>query len=351
MARQSFFDTLAERLRRLPGIEAVAISDTVPPAGSVHTRPLDFFQLSGAPASGSQPAGIVAWRSVSPDYFRALNIPILRGRGFERKDETGQGSVVVLSQSLMHRLFPHEDPIGKTIRLNQRSPVSTVVGVVADVKNNGLSRPADPEYYVPRREVADPNVGRDVSTTTRSLHVYDGEAFLIVRGAASPDAMAKWIRAGTAALDATVPVTIRTMDERVRSLAERPRFTAALLSFFAFIAVCVTAVGLYGLVSFLAAQRTREIGVRMAVGATRVEIVGLMLGHALRWTAVGVGCGIAASALAVRFLQSLLFQVQGEITMLLAGMSAVMIIFEAGAAFLPSMRAARMDPVAALRTE
>ena len=351
MARQQFFDRLAERLGRLPGIAAAAISDTVPPGGSVHTRPLDFFEVSGAPAKGSQAAGIVAWRSVSADYFRALSIPIVRGRGFERKDESGPENVVIVSESLARRLFPHEQAIGKTFRLNQRSPVFTVVGVAADVKNNGLARPADPEYYVPRKELTDPNVGRDVSMTTRSLHAYDGEAFLIVRSAAAPAAVANWIRAQTAAMDGTVPVSISTMAGRVRGLSERPRFTAALLSLFASVALALAAAGLYGLISFLTVQRTREAGIRMTVGATPLDIVRLVVRQALVWTMWGVGVGVAGSTTTVRLLRGLFFHVEEENPLILGSMAALMILVATGAALIPAVRAARIDPVSALRNE
>lgn len=351
MARQQFFDTLADRLRRLPGIKAVAISDTVPPTGSVHTRPIDFFQVSGAPASGSQPAGIVAWRAVSPDYFAALNIPILRGRGFERTDLAGKDHVMVMSTSLAQRFFPHKDAIGKTLRLNLKSPVFTVIGIVPDVKNNGLARPSDPEYYIPRVQITDPTIGVDATIIARSLHVYDGEAFLIVRSAAQPAAVEEWIRSQTAAMDSTVPVTINTMTERIRALSERPRFTAALLSFFAFVGVTLAAAGLYGLISFLVVQRTQEIGVRMAVGATAAGILRLMLQYALRWTAGGVAIGMIATIIAVRSLHSLFFHVAIGNPILFGAVVFVMILVAVGAALGPAIRAARIDPIAALRHE
>lgn len=351
VARQQFFDTLANRLRRLPGIKAVAISDTAPPTGFVHTRPLAFFQASGAPAAGSQPTGIVAWRAVTADYFRALGIPILRGRSFKESDESGKENLMVISASLAHLLFQREDAIGKTIRLNLKSPVYTVVGVAADVKNNGLSRSPDPEYYVSRKQITDPSVGRDESIITRSLHFYDGEAYLIVRSASAPAAVAGWIRNETAALDPTVPVTISTMAERVRSLSERPRFTAALLGFFALVGVTLAATGLYGLISFLVAQRMREMGVRMAVGATSFAVVKLMLGHALRWTVGGVIIGTMAAVAAARLLQSLFFHVSAERPVILVAAASVMIAVASGAAVFPALRAGRIDPVVALRHE
>lgn len=351
VSRQQFFDHLANRLRRLPGVKAVAISDTAPPTGFVHNRPLAFFQVAGAPMRGSEPTGIVAWRSVTADYFAALGIPILRGRGFEESDSKGQDHVIVVSTALMHRLFPHDDPIGKTLRLNPKSPVFTVVGVVPDVKNNGVSQPSDPEYYIPRKEITDPNVGLDESIVTRSLHLYDGEAFLIVRSASAPGAVADWIRSETAALDASVPVTISTMAERIRGLSERPRFTAALLSFFAFVGVTLAATGLYGLISFLAVQRTQEIGVRVAIGATPFAIFRLMLAHALGWTAAGIAIGMAASAAAVRALHSLFFHVSPESPMLFGAVASLIILVAIGAVLRPAVKAARIDPLTALRHE
>gem|GEM_PF-3455898 len=201
---------------------------------------------------------------------------MLQGRTFREEEVTGAAPAVIISSSLARKVFPGERAVGRAVHLYRDPldfPPPIVVGVCGDVPNNGLSESPDPEYYVPRKKITDPNLGRDAALVGRSLHLYDGEAFVIVRGIARADIMANWIRTEAAALDRTVPVTIATMHERLRAVSERPRFTAALLSLFAFAGVALAAGGLYGLISFLVIQRTREMGVRLAIGATQGQIV------------------------------------------------------------------------------
>lgn len=353
-SRQEFFDTLASRLRPMPGVEAVAISDTVPPSGFVHSKPLASVQVVGRPAPERRPGGIVAWRRVSPEYFAALAIPMLQGRSFRQDEITGQSPAVVISNSLARKVFPGQRAIGQAVHLFVDPldfPPPIVIGVCGDVPNNGLSQTPDPEYYLPRKKITDPALGRDAIMAGRSLHIYDGEAFVIVRGSARPDAIANWIRTSAAALDRTVPVTIATMQERMHAVSERPRFTAVLLSLFALIGVVLAAAGLYGLISFLVLQRTREVGVRMAVGATSGQIVRLILLHALRWTLAGVAAGLVAAAIAARSLGSLLFQVRAENPALFGAAALLMIAVSVAAALAPSLRAAKIDPMIALRHE
>mgnify|MGYP001553143828 CR=1 FL=1 len=187
--------------------------------------------------------------------------------------------------------------------------------------------------------------------TGRSLHIYDGEAFLIVRGSVRPDVIANWIRTSAAGLDRTVPVTIATIEQRMHTVSERPRFIAVLLAFFALIGVTLAAGGLYGLISFLVLQRTREVGVRMAVGATSGQIVRLILAHALRWTLGGVAVGLIAATVAARSIGSLLFQVHAENPVLFGAAALLMIAVGVTAALAPSLRAAKIDPMIALRHE
>jgi predicted permease len=352
-SRQQFFEDLTARLRLLPGVESVAVADTVPPTGFVHSKPAGAIQEVGRPA-GRDPGGIVAWRAVSPEYFAALGIPMLAGRTFREAERTSPDNVVILSRSLARRVFPTGDGVGRTVHL-QRNPLdfpgSTVVGVCGDAPNRGLAETPDPEYYLLRKKITDPNMGRDLSMVGRSLHSSDGEAFVIVRSTARPEIVANWIRTEAASLDRTVPVNIATMQQRLHAVSERPRFSALLLSFFAVTGVLLAATGLYGLISFLVVQRTQEVGVRMAVGATPLQIVKLILGHALRWTLAGVVVGLIGTAMAVRSLRGLLFQVPAENPALFAMAAVLMIVVTIAAAWLPSLKAARIDPMVALRHE
>jgi putative ABC transport system permease protein len=353
-SRQELFDTLASRLRPMPGVEAVAISDTVPPSGFVHSKPLESVQVVGRPALERRPRGIVAWRRVSPEYFAALGIPMLQGRSFRQEEIAGKSPAVVISNSLARKVFPGERAIGRAVHLFVDPldfPPPIVVGVCGDVPNNGLSQTPDPEYYLPRKKITDPTLGRDASMTGRALHIYDGEAFLIVRGSARPDVIANWIRTSAVALDRTVPVTIATIEQRIHAVSERPRFAAVLLSLFAAVGVALAAGGLYGLISFLVVQRTREVGVRMAVGATSRQIVQLILLHALRWTLGGIAVGLITAAVAARSLGTLLFDVRAENPVLFGAAALLMIAVSIAAALAPSLRASRIDPMIALRHE
>ena len=354
-SRQQFFDDLTNRLRRFPGVSAVAISDTLPPTGFVHSRPLSALRALGMPPAEQTSGRIVAWRFVSPEYFRALGIRILQGRPFQETDVTSNENVIIISASLARHLFGSTDPLGQAVSLfrapGAESPQYTVVGVAEDVKNNGLTAPADAEYYVPRKRIADPNAGRDASMAARALHQYDGEAFVTVRSASRPDIVTNWIRTEIAAMDPTVPAIIGPMQQRLGQVSERPRFSAALLSLFAAVGVMLAAAGLYGLMSFLVSRRTQEVGVRMALGATPGRIALLVLGHALRWSAVGVAIGVAGSIAAARVLRSLLFGVSASDPAMIGAASGLLLVVAAAAALLPSLRAARVDPVAALHHE
>jgi putative ABC transport system permease protein len=358
-SRQQFFDDLASRLRALPGVTAVAVSDTVPPSGFVHSRPLSALQASGMrpmDRPSDQGSGrIAAWRSVSPGYFSALGIPVLQGRAFQEGDVTSKENIVILSAALARYLFADQQPVDRVIRLGPESRDYTVVGVAADVKNNGISAAADPEYYLPRKKIVDPNAGRQSSLVARTLHQYDGEAFVIVRSASRPDAVTSWIRTEIAAIDPSIPAVVSPMEQRVRQNSERPRFSAALLSLFAFAGVMLAATGLYGLMSFLVARRTQEVGVRMALGATPAGIARLVLAHALRWALLGVAVGLAGSVAAARVLRSLLFQggagLRPADAALIGGAAALLLAVTVAATLLPSLRAARVDPMLALRQE
>ena len=349
-SRQQFFEELSARLRNLPGVKAVALSDTAPPIGFIHTRPARTLQVVGQRSDKPLPAGIVAWRSVSPGYFAALGIPIREGRNFTQKDRIGQDNPIIINQTWALHLFGKENPVGRVIRLGSDS-LLTIIGVAADVRNNGLSQPTDPEYYIVRKQVSDPNLGRDEVLASRSVHWYDGEAFLIVRSSAGPATVARWIRGTLTALDPTVPAAISSMQTRLATLSERPRFTTMLIGFFALVGLALAASGLYGLVSFLVTQRMQELGIRMAVGATRVQIVRLMLSQVLYWSLSGVSIGCAITVLVVRSLRTLVFQVPVENPLLFALAACLLIAVALAAALLPSLRAAQIDPVSTLRRE
>jgi putative ABC transport system permease protein len=344
-ARQmAFFERLEARLDRLPGVTAAALSDSIPPSGPMRAMPYTAIQAERHPRYTKGVGGMIGWRFITPGYFAAMGVPILRGRGFTPQDRNAAENSVVISASLARRLFPQEDPIGRHVRFSG-APWYTVAGICGDVKSQGLAEPAGPEYYLVRRRGDDPVYRNQMPPTG-----WRG-AYAIIRTPEDPAAAADTLRRTIAALDPTVPIEVRTMRERVGRLAERPRFDATLLGLFAAMGVLLAAIGLYGVIAFLVAQRTQEIGVRMALGATPPDIVKLMLSHVARWTLLGTLLGIAGSLASAHWLRAMLFGVTAYDPVAIASAVVLLLSVAMLAAWLPSRRAARVDPMRALRIE
>jgi hypothetical protein len=242
-------------------------------------------------------------------------------------------------------MFPGQDPLGRHIRPGPDADWLTVVGVAGNVKNGGLAEPADPEYYVVRKHFAD-----GIFQNQEPPYGWRG-ASVILRGSASQQALAGWLRSEIAALDSTLPVSIASMSQRVHQLAERPRFNAVLLSLFAGMGVLLAAIGLYGVMSFLVAQRTQEIGVRMALGATPRMITTQVLSSSALWTAAGAAAGLIGSFFAARSLGAMLFQVSPADPWTLSAALTLLCGVALLAAWIPARRAARTDPMHALRQD
>lgn len=340
--RWSFFETLESRLHGIPGL--AALTDTLPLAPS-HSTLLATIAVEGRSLPGQGTGGTVLWRIVSPEYFSALNIPILRGRAFSEADRSSSDNPVIISESLAGLLFRGEDALGKRIQPNLTPPWFTVIGIARDVKNSALSTPSSPEYYFVRKHLVDYGLGN------RATWNGARNASVIVRSPLDHASVSDWLRKEIAALDPTLPVQIQTMELRVRGLEQQPRFNAFLLTSFAAIGLLLGLIGLYGVISFLVGQRTREIGVRLALGATPRGIMNLVLGEAARWTLLGITLGAAGSLLAARFIRALLFEVPTNDYLSLAFCVALLFAIAMLAAFIPSRRAAATNPLVALRYE
>jgi predicted permease len=333
---------LEQELTALPGVEAAGISDSAPPSGGMRGRPYSTIEIEGQHKIPEGTGGMVAWRYVTPGYFSALKIPIVRGRAFQENDRAPDVNAVILSATLARQMFPNESAIGKHILKTANGQWSTVVGVTGDVVNSGAAQQSEPELYLPRKGVVD---------TTLLGPSGAREAYIIARTAIAPQLAASSLRSAISAVDPTLPVELQTMRQRLGEMEARPRFDALLLSTFAAMGVMLAGIGVFGVMSFLVSQRTREIGVRMALGATPGDIVKWTLRHAARWTFVGLLAGLAGSLAEGRLMGSFLFEVRatdpGTLLAAMAFLCAVALV----AAVIPARRAARIGPTNALRQE
>jgi len=336
--QKEFFLRAEAALRHLPGVSTAAIADTVPPGGNEHDQIYSIMEVAGRAAPAGGTGGMVQWRQVTPEYFKTLDIPIERGQGFTEEERQSKGYFLVLSQSLAGKLFPSEDPIGKQVKPTPGDPWHVVVGVAGDVKNGGLEAEEKPEFYRLRRN--DLEDWRSAPS-----------AVLILKTSTPPNSLALWVRSQIAKIDGTVPVEIETMNERVAGLADRPRFETALLSFFACTGLVMAVIGLYGVVAFMAQQRTREIGIRIAVGADRGDVLGLILREGVRLIVIGGAIGLCVSLALTRVLQSVLFHVRPHDPVTFVLVPVLLGLVGLVAVLIPARAAMKTDPVTALRWE
>jgi putative ABC transport system permease protein len=286
---------------------------------------------------------MITSRIVSPDYFKALDIPILQGQSFTEEEQDSNEHVVILSKKLADRLFPGKNPIGELLRLDTDEPNTpwyTVIGMAANVKNNGLTGEDEPEYYNLRR-----NRAGDWDSN------FDRKAILILKTSLPPAYMSRWIRSQVDSLDPTVLVSVETLRQRVSKMADQPRFETALLGFFAATGLVLSMIGLYGVIAFIANQRTQEIGVRMALGAGRIDILRLVSGEGVRLISLGglIGLGLALGI--SRLFKSLLFSISPYDPMTFIAVALLLLLVALAATLIPARVAMNIEPLAALRYE
>jgi predicted permease len=345
-AYMSFYLRVEAALRRLPGITAVGMTNSLPPdANSWHggSRLADIF-IGGKPSTAPETGGTVVARIVTPDYFRILRIPIVQGRGFTEEERSSSGDFIILSKLLAARLFPQGDAIGQHIQFASYNPyfaldgpVFTVVGVAADVKNAGLAGQDDPEYYELRSNHRPEN--------------WDQHHIFLLESTLPVSVVTPWIRSQITQLDPTAPAEIGVLSQDVHKLADRPRFETALLGFFALCGLAMAVIGLYGVIAFVAAQRTQEIGVRMALGATRMDIWRLIAGQGVRLIVLGGVVGLGAAFALARLLKSLLYNVGPYDPAIYAVVALILALAALAATLIPARAAMKVEPVEALRYE
>jgi len=318
-SRAAFWRTVEERVAAAPGVQMSAMSESMPPEGRAESTIFSRIEVEGRPQRGSQATGgMVIVRRVTPAYFQILGIPMRSGRAFTKTEP----NTVVLSERLAARLNLSGQRIGFFAE-----PMHEVIGVAADVRNAGLRLDSDPEMY----------------TLTK---FEQRRQFVVVRG--SPAAI-PFVRNIFQELDPRLIVEIETLDDRVSKLRTRPRFQSLLLAGFALSGLLLAAIGLYGVMALLTAQRTGEIGIRMALGATSRNIATMIVSQAGRWTTAGIVIGLCGAAATAKWIEGLLYGVTIWAPLPLAGAVLLLVAAAIVAAWLPARRAARIEPVQALR--
>ncbi len=339
----NFFNDLESRIKTLPGVTAAAITDTIPPGNdNEHSRPYVGLAHPGGSASDPNMGGEVRWRYVTPGYFAALGAPILNGRDFSETDRTPSSvKPAIMSESLARRLYGGENPIGKVIATS--NPSFMVIGVVGDVRNSGLGAAPELEMYIVREKTASgifQNQGGNCGWC---------RAVAIVRSPLDHRVAENLVRDAVQQIDPQIEVATESMDQHVGGFLARPRFQSALWAAFSLTGLLLAAIGLYGLTSFLVAERTREIGIRMALGAQRANVIRHVMADGFRWTVAGTLAGLGCSAALWRLLRGLLYGIQANDWRVSAAAAAVLFAIAMLAAYLPGRHASRIDPMVALR--
>jgi predicted permease len=332
-AEVNFYEQAMQRLRATPGIDSVAMVSTLPLA-SFDRR---GFHIQDRPLTNESEAPSVDAYAVSPDYFRVMRIPLNRGRLLTAGDRMGAPMVALISESCARNVFPNQDPIGKHIQLGGRhddKEWATIVGIVGDVRQYAFDRPSNMEAYVAQAQNIDYGFN------------------LVARTNGDPRRFEQTARQVFLSVDNTQPIyQVRPLEDYVAESQAARRFTLMLLGMFGGLALILAAVGIYGVISYAVSLRTRELGIRMALGAARNDVLGMVLRQGVTLLCTGLAIGFAASVLLTRFLASLLFQVRPvdlatslAVTVLLAAVALL-------ANYLPARKASKLDPIVALRCE
>jgi putative ABC transport system permease protein len=354
---QTFFDELTARTRALPGAEFVGAINGIPLIGEVWGKNVTLLDRPlPADLSGLPP---IQYRVVVGDYFRAMGVRILNGRAFTDRDTRDAPTVAIINRAMAKRDYPNSDPIGKLITVNPplellpkkmveesiRSgnlppnytpPKFEIVGVADDARYGGITTPAAPVVYVPYAQGAE---------GTTSL-------FLVARITGNPLSLVAPIRQIVAELDRDQPVAgVATMDSRLATSVARPRLQTTVFSVFALMAILLAAVGIYGVMSYSVSQRAKEIGIRLALGSSRRDVLMLVFRNGFVLVATGIVLGLAAALSLARVMRTMVFQVRTTDPTVFAAIAMLLLATAAFAAWIPARRAARLDPIATLRAD
>ena len=324
-----FYEQLIERIKVLPGVEAVGATTQTPLRSGDNWAP---FAIEGRPSPAPGQVTYAAIRSISADYFRVMNIPQLKGRSFTEFDAPQAAPVIIIDETMARQFWPNEDPLGQRLRIGV-SPWLTVVGVVGDVRHGGLNARPNPEMFLPH------------------LQVPQASMSVMVRTSVDPLRLAAAVREQLKALDQDLPAPITTMDQVFSDSVARQRFNALLMSIFGSLALGLSIVGVFGVINYSVAQRTREIGVRIALGAKHGDIFKLIVGQGLVLALLGVAIGLVGAFALTRLISGLLFGVSPTDPITFLVVSVLLTSVAVLASYIPARRAMKVDPMVALRCE
>jgi len=334
--QRAFFTRLLQRLEVLPGVQAAGLTISLPPYLLAMT---DNFMVEGqvVPPNQSVPLGPLVF--VNETYFSTLGAPLLRGRFFTERDDDKAPDVAIINETLARQYFPGVDPVGRRLKIGgPERPIgpnnkwNTIVGVVGDINYSGLDAPPEAVVYYAFRQA-----------TTNNQYV-------VIRTSMNPRSLEPAVKAIVADLDKDLPiVNVRTMDELMTEAVAPPRFRTILVSLFALVGLLLAAIGIYGVMAYAVTERTHELGVRIALGADRGDVLRMVLGEAVWLAACGVTLGIAGALGATRLIQALLFGVTPTDAPTFAAIAMLLTATALVASYVPARRATRVDPIVALR--
>jgi putative ABC transport system permease protein len=333
-----FYQQVAEKVSALPRVQSAVLARNIPFSGM---DPSMSVGVDGQEAKVTDGQVITRLRIIGPGYFRSLQTPLLRGREFNDGDSANSVPSVIVSQSLAQRNWPNQNPIGRTLKPNiADAPWYTVVGVAGDVRHLGLDADIEPTAYYPYTQLP------------KSVAVLSGKSITVVVRSSNLSGLADAVRRAVAAVDRTVPVyDLQTMDQMLIDAGSLRRFDMWLFAVFAGLALVLAAIGVYGVMAYSVSQRTREIGIRMALGATRQNILRMVLGQGVKMALAGVVVGAAGAAALTRLMADLLYQVSPTDVWTFALVSLTVVGCILLACYVPSRRATKVDPNVALRYE
>jgi putative ABC transport system permease protein len=329
-----FYDELRGRLQSTPGVRSVGYSTSLPPDRNWMT---DNFVAEGRVLQPNQSAPVASLVFVDDDYFRTLGVPLVAGRFFDERDTIGQPYRVIVNETLAKRYYPN-GAVGRVLKQGgperPNNPWMQIVGVVGDVKYSGLDAAPEPAFYLAHRQ-----------------QPFSRE-FVVIRAAIDPQSAVAPIRAAIASIDKDVPMTrLRTIEALMAASIAAPRFRTTLLTVFAITGLALAAIGVYGLMAYTVSERTRELGVRVALGATARDVMGIVLVEAFALSAAGVAIGVVGALATTRLMAALLFGVAPSDPATFVAIAAVLMATALVGSYLPARRATRVDPMATLRAE